>query len=73
MHNVDDRRGHTPGVDSIPKEASSAARSAPMLALPNTWMPWRIAQRISLCQTAGTASNSPSTIPIARGRRRAAR
>ena len=24
--------------------------------LPNTWMPWAIAQRISLCQTAGTCS-----------------
>ena len=38
----------------MPKGASSAARSAPMLAAPKTWTPWPIAQRISLCHTAGT-------------------
>ena len=36
----------------MPKACSSAARSAPMLAAPNTWTPSAIAHRISLCQTA---------------------
>jgi hypothetical protein len=45
--------GFTP---TIPNGASSAARSAPMLALPKTWMPSLSAHRISLCETAGWRS-----------------
>jgi hypothetical protein len=42
--------------DSAFQLVGVAARSAPMLALPYTWMPWAIAHRISLCHTAATWS-----------------
>jgi len=60
-------------VPRIPNSCSSAARSAPMLAAPKTGTPSDIAQRISLCQTAGAPEKKPSMIPIARGRLSAAR
>src|SRR5437764_14855731 len=53
---------------SIPKAASSAARRAPILALPNTWIPRLIAHKISLWRTVGTDWKYPSIIPIAWGR-----
>jgi hypothetical protein len=37
----------------LPKTQSSAAGSAPILALPNTGTPSAIAHKISLCQTEG--------------------
>src|SRR5712675_1491094 len=37
----------------IPNVSSSAARKAPMLAAPNTWMPCAIAHRISFYQIVG--------------------
>ena len=48
----------------MPNGASSAARSAPMLAAPHTAMPRSSATRISLCHTAAMCSNAPSMIAI---------
>jgi hypothetical protein len=46
---VDDRAAAMiPPTPTMPKSCSSAARRAPMLPAPKTWMPSDKAQRISL-------------------------
>ena len=60
------------------RPASRTGRARPRGAHPcsrrrTTWIPSDSANRISLCHTAGTRSNTPSTMAMARGRRSAAR
>ena len=45
-----------PEFPTLLQGGDGAARSAPMLALPQTWTPRDMAHRISLCHTAGTRS-----------------